>query len=176
MTATDLLDELKNELDILFADYTLQNKDGDLQHLRIFTQYTPQPSAITINDRASGLKNYTESDFEANFPCIIIQFIESTDNEERRLEMTTLNVRFLFGIYDKAPDCQGWRDILNMIEIVRQEFLTRRYLAEKFRLNMPVKSRLVDSDTWPVYFGEMDLVYETGRASMPAEFVHRRRG
>lgn len=175
ITAIELIDELKIELSIIFSDYSLPNKYGVLQLVKIFTQYLPLPSSITLTNKSQGLKDYESSDYEANFPCVLIRHDGIIDNEERRLEMTTHKVKLMFGVYDEAHECQAWRDLFNMIEQVRQSFLLKRYLADKFRLNMPVNSSLIDAETWPVYFAEMSLIYESGRASMPADFVHKRR-
>ena len=174
MTANNLLDELKSELAILFSDYTLPNKNGVLQLVKIFTQYIPLPSSITLTDKLTGIKNYESNDYEANFPSIIIRHEGLIDNEERRLEMSTHKIKLLFGIYDDAVECQGWRDLFSMIEVVRQYFLVNRILSGKYRLNMPLDTHLLDADSWPVYFAEMNMTFESGRALQPALFVHRR--
>ncbi len=175
MIAVNLLDAVINEMRELFSDYTLPNKNGVLQKVKIFAQYVPLPQSITLTNKAIGLKNYDEDDYEANFPCIIVRYDSSIDNEERRLEMTTHNVNIMFGVYSEERECQAWRDVMNMIDIVRTKFLTYRILENRYRLNMPVKSQFLDADTWPVYFGLMNLVFESGRATQPAMFVHRRR-
>ena len=174
MTGINLLDAIKLELSILFSDYSLPNKNGVLQLVKIFTQYMPLPKSITLTTKSIGMKNYDEDDYEANFPSIIIRYASSIDNEERRLEMTTHSVSLLFGVYSEERECQAWRDIMLMMDTVKQNFLTHRVLGNRYRLNMPVKSQLLDVDTWPVYFGQIDMTYESGRATQPALFVHRR--
>ena len=174
LTGTELVDELKAELERIYQDYMLINKNGVLQAVKIFTQFLPQPEGITFSNKKSGLKNYSEYDYELNFPCVIIHHDGITDNEERRLDLCSHKVRLIFGIYDGAAECQGWRDIMSMYERVKMEFLIKRVIACKFRLLMPMNFNLIEEDTWPVYFGQLNLTYETGRASMPADFVHKR--
>lgn len=174
MTALNLIDELCYKLKMLFEGYTLLNKNKVPQEVRIFPQYMPQPQSVTLSERVTGLKNYTESDYEANFPSIVVQHLELSDFEENRIEMSVHKIRLLFGVFDDEPNCQGYRDILNMIDLVRNNFLVYRILANKFRLNEPMISKILDADTWPVYFGEMSLSYESGRPSMPSKnFVYK---
>ena len=175
MTGTNLIDAMRELLHELFRDYTLPNKNGVLQEVRIFTQYLPLPQSLTLTNKQAGtIKDYESTDYDANFPCVLIRHEGIIDNEERRLEMNTHKVKLLFGVYDEAVECQAWRDLLSMIDVVRMDILTHRILADKYRLNMPVSSSLIETDTWPVYFAEMNLLYESGRATQPVWFVHKR--
>ena len=174
MTTLLLIDALCARLKQLFTGYSLLNKLGVLQEVKIFAQYTPQPAGISINSPNAGLTNYANEDYENNFPCIVVKLVESIDDEENRINQSTARVKFLTGIYDDKPECQGWRDILNIHERIREDFYVNRVTAERYRLNMPVKAKLYDVETWPVYFGEMDLVFEVGRPVMK-EYIYRGR-
>ena len=176
MNRAVLIDDLVSRMKKVFAGYTLLNKAGVLQEVRVFGQYVPQPQGLTFSDKANaGLKNYGSSDYEMNFPCVVVRLGEMTDNEERSLTQSNVNVTLLMGIYDDGEECQGYRDVLNMQEKVRVDLLEHRVLAGKHLLLMPVKSRLLDAETWPVYFGEMDLVYQTGRPMQGYGWVEGRR-
>ena len=172
MNEIDLQDSMCETLEELFSGYQLLNKGGNLQEIQIFAQYVPQPSGITIHSREStGIKNYSESDYESNFPCIVVILNECEDKEERRVDSSLVKMTLLFCVYDDSPECQGYRDLLNMQERVRNYLLVNRVIAQKFRLEMPVRTRLINCETWPVYFGEMDLIFQAGRPSMPKSFV-----
>lgn len=153
--------------------YSLPGKSGALQEVRVFAQYVPQPAGITFTDKEKrGLKNYASSDYESNFPCIIVQFGEMTDLEERSRQHSTCSVRLLIGIYDDEPECQGYQDVLNIQETIRQYLLEHRILANRHLLMMPMKCRLLDAETWPVYFGEMELNYQVGRPIRSNDYVY----
>ena len=77
------------------------------------------------------------------------------------------------GVYDESPECQGYMDLLNLQEVIRKWLLEERVLSRKFLLRMPLMSKLDDSDTWPVYFGVMELNYELGRPVRSSEYVYR---
>lgn len=166
MTELLLLDELVARMKKLFAGYTLLNKSGILQEVRVFAQWVPQPAGITINDPRTGIKNYAASDYESNLPCVLVQLGESIDTEQGRIDAASCGVKFLTAIYDANPECQGYRDILNIQERIREDLLNERITARRFRMAMPLKSRLLDTDTWPVYFGEIEAIFEIGRPVM----------
>ena len=171
MTRLDLLNELHRRLTDLFKDYSLPNKAGVLQNVAVFKQYLPQPQGITFADRNTGIKSYSESDYESNFPCVIVKLDEMTDYEERSRNHSQVNVTLLAGVYDESPECQGYQDILNLQEVMRAYLLEHRVVGRKFVLNMPLKSRLLELDTWPVWFGEMTLTFTAGRPVMRNEWV-----
>ena len=176
MTELNLIDALVEKLRETFKDYQLKAKSGLLQTVSVFAQYLPQPSAVTVepkdDDETIEPQGYTPEDIESNFPCVIVKFDEATDREEGALNASRINIRILVGTYDESPDCQGYRDVLNIIELVRQELLTLegRVLHQRYRLEMPLKSYLFDEQAWPIYFGQIESVWETGRPMMPKNF------
>lgn len=180
MTELFLLDALVARLTELFRDYELTAKSGLLQTVKVFAQYLPQPSAVTVKPKddteSTTPQGYTPTDIESNFPCVIVKLDDATDREEGTLTQTRVNVRILVGTYDESPDCQGYRDVLNIIETVRQDLLTMpgRVLDKRYRLEMPMKNYLFDDQPWPIYFGQIETVWETGRPLMPriCEGVH----
>ena len=176
MTELFLLDALVARLTELFRDYELTAKSGLLQTVKVFAQYLPQPSAVTVKPKddteSTTPQGYTPSDIESNFPCVIVKLDDATDREEGTLTQTRVNVRILVGTYDESPDCQGYRDVLNIIETVRQDLLTLpgRVLDGRYRREMPMKNYLFDEQAWPIYFGQIETAWETGRPLMPRDF------
>lgn len=163
ITVTDMMTALCDDLRRIFTGYLLPNKAGVLQEVRIFAQYMPQPSGITFEDKKSGVENYSADDYEKNFPGVVVKLGDIIDKEENRIDMNRVSLRLLFGVYDANPECDAWRDVLSMMEKVRQKWLADRIIARKFRIEMPLTMRLLEADTFPVYFGEMESVIECGR-------------
>ena len=176
MIELNLLDSLAEHLRGLFKNYELPAKNGLLQTVKVFTQYLPQPSAITLKAKADTdslvPQGYTSSDIESNFPCVIVKVDESTDNEEGTLTQTRIRMRLLVGTYDESPDCQGYRDVLNIIETIRQslETMPERVLDGRYRMEMPLTHALFDDQPWPIFFGQIYTEWETGRPLMPRNF------
>lgn len=171
MTSQELMDGLGRRLGELFKGYTLLNKAGVLQEIRIFYQYVPQPSGVTVT--VKGMKNYQDNDYEANFPCIVIQSTESKYLEERNIAQAVHNIRLLIGIYDDNSECQGWRDIANISDRIINSFSVDRIVEQKFRMNMPMVMKYIDVETWPVYFGEVVMSFDVGRAMMRHDYIHQ---
>ena len=176
MTELNLLDALVSRLTEKFATYELTAKSGLMQTVKVFAQYLPQPSAVTVKPKddteATTPQGYAPSDIESNFPCVIVKLDEATDKEEGTLTQTRINVLFLVGTYDDSADCQGYRDVLNIIEVIRQDLLTLpgRVLNQRYRMEMPMKNYLFEDQAWPIYFGQIETVWETGRPLMPRNF------
>lgn len=178
MIEINLLDCLVQELQKVFKDYSLPAKDGTMKNVKTFAQYLPQPSSIEFNNEDSGNENedeiikpegYGPADIEANFPCVIVKLEDTNIKEENTLDSVRINMRFLIGVYDDSPDCQGYRDALNVIEKIQQFLLTlpNRILNHRYQLKMPMKSYLFEEQAWPIYFAQIETCWETGRALMP---------
>ena len=174
MIALSLQDALVRRLEEVFGDeYTLKDKNGKEKPLRLFPQYLPRPRGIVPKKKAPGGKPeedpeiYGPEDFEANFPCIVVKLDEGRDKEENAPDATRIDVRILVGVYDDDPDCQGYRDVLNVLEKIRLELLTHRYLERKYRLEMPFRWYLHEDQPWPVFFGQIETVWETARVVDP---------
>jgi hypothetical protein len=171
MIALNLQDALVKRFREIFSDYALLTKGGNEKNIKVFSQYLPQPKGPTIKPRGEALEEefddfYGPKDFEANFPCVIVKLDEGTDKEENTLDATRIVVQILVGVYDEKPDCQGYRDVMNIMDTVRQDLLMARYLERKYRLAMPFKWNLFEDQPWPVFFGCIETVWETGRPVM----------
>ena len=112
---------------------------------------------------------YSAADIENNFPCVIVKFDESTIREENTIDKVRINVSMLVGAYDESSDCQGYRDVMNIMDKVKLEILTlpARVLAQRYKLEMPVKDYLPPEQPYPIYLGVIETVWETGRPLMP---------
>ena len=174
MTELTLLDALVDRYRERFRGYELQSKSGLLQEVKVIPQYLPQPSAVTVksDDDPVEPQGYTVTDIESIFPCVIVKVGEVIDKEEGALDQSRVNVHFIIGVYDDAPDCQGYRDVYNIIEVIRQDLLTMpaRILEGRYRLEMPLRSDLIPEQEWPLYFGYIESLWDTGRPMMPKNF------
>lgn len=184
MTRADLMEALTHELRELLRGYVLPSRlrgvDGVepsmqvvMQEVKVYAQYLPQPSGITFSEKSTGLKNYTSDDYESSFPCVVVKLGDMTDTEEQDRKHSSVNVSILAGVYDENPECQGYVDILNLQEVIRKHLMEHRVLGHKFLLRMPLVSRLDETETWPVYFGVMEMQYELGRPVRSSGYVYR---
>jgi hypothetical protein len=171
MIALNLQDALAARLRELFIDYALPTKNGTEQIVKVFSQYLPQPKGPTVRPRGENTEEgqeegYGPEDFEENFPCAVVKFDEGEDKEENAPDATRIAVRILVGVYDDSPDNQGYRDVMNIVERIRLELLSVRYLERKYRLETPFKWYLFEEWSWPIFFGQIETVWESGRPVM----------
>ena len=176
MISLFLQDAIIAHLQELFKDYTLNAKGGGRQQVKVFSQYLPQPKEAMVKPKGEDpieLQGYGPADIEANFPCIIVMLMDGQDKEEGELDQARINVNLLVGVYDESPDCQGYRDVMNIIETARQGFLSLPYriLGKKYKLELPMKWSLFEEQPWPVYFGVIEMVWDTGRPTMQRDFT-----
>jgi len=176
MISLFLQDAIIAHLQDVFKDYSLNAKGGGRQQVKVFPQYLPMPKEATVKPKREEpieIQGYGPADIEANFPCIIVKLMDGQDREEGEPDQARINVNLLVGVYDESPDCQGYRDVLNIIETARQSFLTLSYriLDKKYKLELPVKWTLFEEQPWPVYFGVMEMVWDTGRPMMQKNFT-----
>ena len=171
MTALNLLDAIVARLHSIFSDYALPTKSGSEKKIKVFAQFLPRPKGPTVKPRGADEEpqddQYGPDDFEENFPCVIVKFDEGVDKEENAPDATRISVRILIGAYDPSPDEQGYRDVMNIMEKVRLELLSDRLLNRRYRLEMPFKWYLFEDQPWPIFFGQIETAWETGRPAMP---------
>lgn len=164
----DIVALLKKE----FQGYMLLNSAEELQELHVYAQYIPQPEGVTFGQKPS-IKDYTEGEYGEHFPSIVVRVGDMEDREEGSLIHSAVKVNLLIGVVDKSAECTGWETLLDIQEKIRACLLEHRVLGRKHILRMPVKSVLKECESWPVYFGEVELLYECGRAVMNSEYVYR---
>lgn len=100
---------------------------------------------------------YHEEDQSQFFPYFIVRIEEGntpTDDEPWLVGTTVL-----FGICDYDKETNGHRTILEMITKITNRFLERPLLDSKFRANQNVSFALQDEDTYPFYFGAIDIKF-----------------
>lgn len=92
----------------------------------------------------------------------------SLGNGSQESEEATQQVVVTFGAEDRpspgrgvfpgcSEDYQGYRDVVNLIEKVKQHLLRRRVIDEKFELRLPVQWVFPEEENYPYYFGGLLL-------------------
>ena len=178
MIEINLLDALVSCLSELFKDYELKAKSGLQQNVKVFAQYIPQPKGCEVVENTDDYTTddtesveplgYSEVDIEANFPCIIVALDGTEVKEEGTTDAYRIKVNIFAGVYDDNANMQGYRDVLGILEKVRQYLLSmeNRILVQRYQLEMPMKSNLAVEDSFPFFFGEINTIWETARPLM----------
>lgn len=143
MTEIDLIDGLAVEVKEALKNYRLRTAKENLVPINVYTQNLP-------------LKK--EKGDERQYPYVLICF----DDESIETKESPMNVSvyFIIGIIDKTEDKQGYRDVLQIANLIYQYLFRKGIIAKAFRPSYPFKIALQQEDTYPYYFGGIESVWE----------------
>jgi len=94
------------------------------------------------------------------FPHIVVQFSKANYN----FEAGQAEVRIMIGCWDDADDHSGYRDVVNLFQVLVTGLYTERHIADEFPLAGPVSCELQQGcELAPMFFGMLTvtLVIET---------------
>lgn len=142
---------LKEDLTELFSDMEFKNAAGEkVQGVTGYEQYLPEITA-------------DEEDVSQFFPYFIVRLAGGgIDHEEEKSDEDPwkVTVDVFLGIFDDSTDSQGSDDIINMIQRVMNRFVHEPTLAHVFRAKQDMSFQLQDEDTYPYYFGAVELNFD----------------
>ena len=163
MIAAFLQDDLKEDLENLFAHFRLEDPDGKRRAINVFEQNLPIPEAAdmpdTVTDEELEEGIYDAKAKDAIFPYILVRLeqgkIEVIDHEQ------TVNVNLIIGVIDRNSNNQGHKDVLNIMQKIYERFAKNAILARKYECVMPIEWALQEEESFPYFFGGMALHFET---------------
>ncbi|MDP5277145.1 hypothetical protein [Chengkuizengella axinellae] len=132
MTPALLIQSLCKFLEGVVENYTLESNIKTLKTPQIVDGFLPPKKG---------------NQPEAEFPYIIVRLVEGEDEKEE----STTTIKMLFGTY--SEDVQGFHDVLNLMEKVRQALLKKRTIDNKFRMELPYKWEVPEEQPHPEWFG-----------------------
>ena len=156
MTLINLIEDIKTDLGTLFKESKFKSSSGKHKSFDIYKGSLPIPDS---------------EESPEPMPYIIVQLV----NGEIGLSSNTVAVRLIIAIYDDDNNSQGYSDVLNVIEKIRQHYtkypiLNRKYFAKiddknSFEWSLP------DEDTYPYYFGGVQLNFEIAHCEREDDFI-----
>ena len=161
MVATFLQSELAGELKKIFSDFRLKNPQGEKENINIFEQLLPMPEALDQGEIAPELLENGLADEQTApdpYPYIIVRIADGEIKDENSTQEA--NVTLLIGIYEPDYDKQGHKDVLNIIAKIYERFAKFPVLNGKYTIQYPILWTLQDEESYPFYFGGMNLTFE----------------
>ena len=138
MTIWRLLEALKERLEHEFKGFTLKDETGERVPLKFFLQNLPG----------------TEAEYDTRiFPYVVIRFERLHDID---YETAFGDVLFVIGIFDDDRFYQGYKDVINIQEKIRQSLCRDHLLDGRFILQFPLSISTSDDfsdSTYPYFFG-----------------------
>ena len=162
MTAAFLQEELAEELGKILSGIRLRNPQGEMSSIHIFEQLLPMPEPsdeekIPEELLENGLAE--EQTVPDPYPYVIVRIGDGEIKDENSAQEA--NITLLIGTYEPDYDKQGHKDVLNIIAKVYERFVKMPVLNGKYTIQYPVLWTLPEEESYPFYFGGMNLTFET---------------
>lgn len=76
----------------------------------------------------------------------------------------------ILGVYDDDVTGAGYMHILTMIERITNRFLEEPLLDHKYRAEATMNTAIQDEDTYPYYFGAIEMTFNLPKIERRDEF------
>lgn len=155
MTPLELQKQLKNAIKECVQDLRFKNYKNEWVELNVFDQGVP----------------IKQDDDEAEpYPYIETRIVEGISNNDTD---DIIHTWIIIGIYNGDLYNNGSSDVLGVMERIKQRFLKKNTL-DNFRQVGKIKWALQNTDTYPYYFGgmEMDFVGTEMAHENPEEAIY----
>jgi hypothetical protein len=96
------------------------------------------------------------------YPAIILNARRGTQSQESEIA----EVEVIVGVFDDTPDQQGYRDVTNIVQRLKDRLREQDIIREQFPLRMPLKWEInrfyggASTNYFPYFFGELLLCFE----------------
>ena len=161
MVAAVLQDDLAAEFEKVLKDFRLKAPQGNSSNIKIFLQNLPMPEPLMQGDiPVEALENGLADQLTAPdpYPYIIVRIEDGEIKDEDSAQ--TVNIYLIIGIYEPDYDKQGHKDVLNIIAKLYERFGKNPVLNGKYTIQYPVSWAIQDEESYPFYFGGMNLAFE----------------
>lgn len=139
MTPAMLVSAVVREVEAATANYRMK-AEGD-KKVSVYPQHIP------------------DEEFKDNsyYPLVIVSWQKTEDVTEPDKLGAEAVIGLTFGVY--GEDKEAWRDLLSIMERVRQRLLIFRKLDKRFRIVLPTKFETIENQPYPYWFGYATLTY-----------------
>lgn len=146
VTFAALLEAVAEDLQSLFAGYTLVNSAGEEQTLHIYQQDLP-------------VRDYEEDVQEPPpEPYIIVRLRSGGVAEEQ--EPQKLEILLLICVFDEDKNRQGYRDAMRILFEIYRHYAACNLLGRRWLVRYPINWTMQDEDTHPYYFAALSFNVE----------------
>lgn len=145
MVAAEFQRDLIKEVETILKDVISTNTSGEtVTGVKGYKQFLP----IVAED------DEDESQF---FPYFIVRVSDGKTEDDDEPWMITTDI--LFGIVNQSKMHEGHEQLLHMIELVVDRFVSEPLFARKYRANQDIEWAASDEDTFPFFFGGVRIKF-----------------
>jgi len=138
MTPVLLVDEIKSFIEEVVKNYWLETNKDTNKAPQVVTGYLPPKKSTPDPD----------------YPFVIVRLVEGSDSQDG----ATVTVKIIVGTY--SEDVQnGWRDVASIIQRIWTELFKKRIIAQKYRVEYPMKFEMSEEQPFPEWVGIMTTTW-----------------
>lgn len=145
MTPKLLQDALTDELKRLLSAERLYDLTGALKLIAVHEQGLP--------------REQTEGNDTDPVPYVVVKVENGSASAP---DARTTSIYLIIAVSDIDPNANGYADVLHIIEKIYERFAKNPCMGE-YRFTGVFNWALVDEDTYPYYFGGVELTFESPR-------------
>lgn len=170
MTINELQNNLIKEIERITQDMELINRKGEharlkgYQHAIPFFSVTPDGAdpdgGLLLEDDSANGGETTEDEMDL-FPY----FITRVDSADYQDDGGQAKVLLLFAVYDDDPHMRGYYSLAAVMERVISRFRQENVLGA-FWCERKISMAFQDDDTYPQFFGAMEMIWHLPDISM----------
>lgn len=138
MTPLELVEDLSEKIREAVKKFEFIAEYQHNKHVSVYEQYLP-------------LAAFEDDSF---YPAVTVQLYDVSSDGIDDIATVVLTC----GVFGGDGE-DGWRDLFNLAELVRQEILTTPVLAEKFPVVMPVEFVPNEGQPQPFFFADINVRY-----------------
>lgn len=138
MTALNLVQALAQEIRAEVAEYTC------------IAEYQADKK-VTVYEQVMPSDEFADDSY---YPCVIISLKDYEDD----VAESWADVIISIGVYGGERQ-DGWRDLFNISETVRQYLNRQEVVGQKFCREYPISYELLDSQPVPFYYGRFGVSF-----------------
>lgn len=147
MIPVNLLDAVGKEIKKAVKDYRLITETGETKPVSVYLQHIP--------DEEFQDDNY--------YPFVIAAVSNVTDNQDGK---SVVDLTLTIGVFGES--LESWRDLLSLMERIRQHFCINHIIGGKYHLQYPSTWETAENQPYPYWFGygSLKLVVAQPRRSL----------
>lgn len=94
------------------------------------------------------------------YPLIVVEWLMTKDRTLGENKGSLATIGLSFGVFGKEYD--GWKDCVHLMEVVRERLLTKRTLANKYRLTGEItwQTAPAEKQPRPFFYGYTEIIYQ----------------
>lgn len=154
MPALNILDALKERIEVVLKDFPLKLSSNDPTPFKVFRHKVPE----RLNKKFDYSKKDTHNEV---YPFCVLKIDKGSKESNASLQDSIFNI--VIGVKNEGHNGEGFDDVMTCIQAIWHDFNADPILAKFYKFKYPIEWALDDNDeeTHPFYYGVIQLQFES---------------